>query len=110
MQVAHGPARWILLAGACVAIGALTYVASVGMGQFFAEKQVRPPEKYDELEFVVVHRPHVTYFVDIKYTLCFATRKPNYQDLVQFRCTERLWQEVKAGHRGGKRSDAGNKD
>lgn len=51
-------------------------------------------EKFDELEFVVVHRPHVTYFVDMKYFMCFATRKPNYQDLVFFHCPERLWREV----------------
>ena len=52
------------------------------------------PDKFDELEFVVVHRPHVTYLVDVKYFMCFATRKPDFQDLVKFHCPERLWKEV----------------
>lgn len=51
-------------------------------------------DKYEELEFVVVHRPQLTYFVDTKYFLCFATRKPDYQDLVQFICPERMWKDV----------------
>ena len=47
-------------------------------------------QKFDELEFIVVHRPHLTYLVDPRYQLCFATRKPDFQDLVQFTCTEPL--------------------
>lgn len=67
-------------------------------------------EDFDELEFRVIHRPHVTYFVDLRYALCFATRKPDYQDLVQLGCTERLVQDAKdepppsmaKGNRGAK--------
>lgn len=58
------------------------------------QKGLQSPEKYDELEFVVVHRPQITYFVDVKYNLCFATRKPNYQDLVEFQCSDRLRWDV----------------
>lgn len=85
---------------ALVAVGIMAYLACL---VFFAsvlntecgEKPGIPAvEKYDELEFVVVHRPHVTYFVDIKFSLCFATRKPDYQDLVKFTCTDRLMKEV----------------
>ncbi len=57
-------------------------------------------EKFNELEFVVIHRPHLTYFVDMKYFLCFATRKPDYQDLVQFVCPERMWKEVEDSLQG----------
>jgi hypothetical protein len=48
------------------------------------------PDDYDELQFTTVHRPLVTYFVDRRYGLCFATRKPDYQDLVQLSCTPNL--------------------
>jgi hypothetical protein len=57
----------------------------------------KPPntsEAYNELEFTVIHRPHITYLVDTKYLLCFATRKPQYQDLVQIECPEKMWKEV----------------
>lgn len=57
-------------------------------------------EKFEELEFVVIHRPHLTYFVDMKYFLCFATRKPDYQDLVQFVCPERMWKDVEESLQG----------
>lgn len=54
-------------------------------------------EKYEELQFVVVHRPDVTYFVDFRYLLCFATRKPNYNDLVRFKCPDLLLREAMGG-------------
>lgn len=70
---------------------------------------VAAPERYDELQFEVLHRPHVTYLIDRRYRLCFATRKPDYQDLVQVQCTDRLL-GASAGRlrtRAAKASDAG---
>ena len=54
-------------------------------------------EKYEELEFVMIHRPQVTYFVDLKFMLCFATLKPDYADLVEFRCPDYLLRHAAGG-------------
>ena len=59
-----------------------------------------PPEKYDELQFVMVHRPHVTYFVDTQYMLCFATLKPEYRDLAPFECSDALLKDVEVKLQG----------
>lgn len=80
--------------------------SSLGLFIFFAIDRQKGTEKshfkdkFDELEFAVIHRPHLTYFIDTKYFLCFATRKPDYQDLVQFICPERMWKEVVEKIRG----------
>lgn len=51
-------------------------------------------EKYNALDFMMVNRPHVTYFVDTRYMLCFATLKPTYRDLVPFECSDLLLKYV----------------
>ena len=83
---------------AAVILAAALYSAALMIGDKVSAK--RTPgikEKFKELEFVVVHRPHLTYFVDMKYGLCFATRKPKYQDLAAFSCPERLLKEATGG-------------
>lgn len=87
---------------------AAIFLLAVGIvyGIFFHTDSTTTPnksvkEQFDELEFVTIHRPHLTYFIDVKYMLCFATRKPTYQDLVLFDCPDRLWKEAEsdlAGH------------
>lgn len=79
------------ISSAAVIIGLVIII----MGSKECESEISSAkERYDELEFVVIHRPQITYFVDLKHTLCFATRKPNYKDLVEFPCPERLWKEA----------------
>lgn len=78
-------------------VSAFLFIVALSVVIFFImtrTEDVKPREKYDELEFVVVHRPHITYFVDFKYMLCWATLKPTYQDLKDFTCTERLLNEA----------------
>ena len=92
------PKYWGLLV-----LAAIFGVIASSLLMFAAVCRYEPTENkgvkvdFDELEFVVIHRPHLTYFVDLKYLLCFATRKPDYQDLVQFHCPERVWQEIREG-------------
>lgn len=94
--------KLLLLTLAGWAIGIVT---AVGFGTLVkscipVEVNEGVKETFDELEFVVIHRPHLTYFMDVKYLLCFATRKPDYQDLVQFHCPERMWKEVEESLKG----------
>lgn len=81
-----------------IAAGVASYALVISLIVFLLtmgkSKKKEPSEEYNELEFVVVHRPQLTYFVDMKYFLCFATRKPDYQDLVQFSCPERMLKDV----------------
>lgn len=88
-----------------VVLGILLLLGGLGLTMMMSVctvKEENPGVKttFDELEFVVVHRPHLTYFIDMKYLLCFATRKPNYQDLAQFHCPENLWKEVESSLKG----------
>lgn len=84
------------VAGAAILLVAILYALTI-IGKEGTERTSGIKTKFDELEFVVVHRPHLTYFVDIKYLTCFATRKPQYQDLVEFQCPDRLLQEAMGG-------------
>lgn len=52
-------------------------------------------ERFDLLEFVTIHRPHLTYHVDSRHMLCFATRKPSTcRGLVQFDCPVTLLEQA----------------
>lgn len=69
---------------------------------FYSRKQAETDtfvvaKSYTELQFRVIHRPHITYLVDLRYMLCFATRKPDYQDLVQFECTQAFMKKIEKG-------------
>ena len=82
---------------AAYALGAAALLASILYALAIKDKGERTSgikTKFDELEFVVVHRPYLTYFVDVKYLVCFATHKPEHQGLVEFRCPDRLLQEA----------------
>lgn len=99
LMLPRKPNRWVFPA---VSITAVILLATIAWGMVIILASKRPaavtaPERYSELQFAVLHRPHVTYFVDRRYRLCFATRKPDYQDLVQFDCSERLLVEATAG-------------
>lgn len=90
--------RTAYVLGAAVLMAAVLYSAALMTGDRIEAKRTSGiKEKFEELEFVVVHRPHLTYFVDLKYKLCFATRKPEYQDLAEFPCPERLSKEATGG-------------
>ena len=74
------------------------YIIAISWGAFVVYQKWGLPKKkgeeYSRLEFRIVHRPHVTYFVDLKYMLCFATTKPTHTGLLQIPCTDSLIAET----------------
>ncbi len=91
--------RWLLLLAGLLSLAPGTALLLWVSGVFSAPKSGASgiKERFDELEFIVIHRPHLTYFVDLKYRLCFATRKPAYEGLSEFQCPDYLLLEAEHG-------------
>lgn len=85
-----------LTVGIIIAAYTLSIVGllSVAFVRHQRKEEKRQGEVYKKLEFRVIHRPHVTYFVDLKYMLCFATTKPEHHGIGQIQCTDFLISET----------------
>lgn len=98
----HKVRPWIALVAVAVLAGSGSFFVNKFIRSIY-KKQTSSSEKYDELEFTIIHRPHITYLIDTKYSLCFATRKPDFQDLVQIECPDRMWEDAGNGKNRRKR-------
>lgn len=52
--------------------------------------------QYNRQEFVVIHRPHLTYYVDLVYGVCFA-RRPMCRAMTEFVCSPSLIRAAREG-------------